>query len=141
MEKTMSIQNNLIVKDVMLDLESFPVINDKALLKEALEKMDYFGYGIACICNHDNELMGIITDGDIRRKLLSVQRPLPALFVDDAINQAIKIPITIGSNESLLSAVSLMDEKQVWDIPVINNNKLIGLLHLHPALKRLLMVL
>lgn len=135
----MSILNNLIVKDVMLNLVSFPIVNERALLKEALEKMDDFGYGVACICNKDNRLMGIITDGDIRRKLLSVQRPLPALLVDDALNQAIKTPINIGSNESLISAILLMDEKQVWDLPVVDNNELVGLLHLHPALKRLLM--
>ena len=60
--------------------------------------MDSFRLGVVCIVGSEEELLGIITDGDIRRKLLSVQKPLPAFFIDDAINHAITDPITISSN-------------------------------------------
>ena len=79
----------------------------------------------------------IITDGDIRRKLLSVQKPLAAFFIDDVINQSIKSPTTVTSDMSLVDAVDLMEEKQVWDLPIVDNNKLVGLLHLHSAIKTL----
>ncbi len=39
---------------------------------------------------------------------------------------------------SLTDAVSLMEEKQVWDLPVVDNGKLVGLLHLHQAIKKIL---
>jgi len=134
----MSTQNKMTVKDVMLDIKSFPVVNKDSILKETLEKMDYFGHGIACITNNNYELLGIITDGDIRRKLLLVQKPLPAFFIDDSINHAIKNPSVTSSISSLVSAVDIMEQKQVWDLPVVDNGKLIGLLHLHPAVKELL---
>jgi len=133
----MSIQNK-IVKDVMLDIGSFPIVNDRTILKEALERMDDFRLGIACVIDHNSQLLGIITDGDIRRKLLVVQKPLAAFFIDDVINQAIKNPVTISSEISLADAVSLMEEKKVWDLPVVDNSKLVGLLHLHSAAKTLL---
>ena len=133
----MSIQNKK-VNDVMLDIGSFPIVNDSTILKEALEIMDDFRLGIACVINHNSQLLGIITDGDIRRKLLVVQKPLAAFFIDDVINQAIKNPVTISSEISLVDAVSLMEEKQVWDLPVVDNSKLVGLLHLHAAAKALL---
>ena len=133
----MSIQNKK-VSDVMLDIGSFPIVNDSTILKEALEIMDDFRLGIACVINHNSQLLGIITDGDIRRKLLVVQKPLAAFFIDDVINQAIKNPVTISSEISLVDAVSLMEEKQVWDLPVVDNSKLVGLLHLHAAAKALL---
>ena len=38
---------------------------------------------------------------------------------------------------SLVDAVDLMEEKQVWDLPIVDNNKLVGLLHLHSAIKTL----
>jgi DeoR family transcriptional regulator, catabolite repression regulator len=133
----MSIQNKK-VNDVMLDIGSFPTVNDSTILKEALERMDDFRLGIACVINHNSQLLGIITDGDIRRKLLVVQKPLAAFFIDDVINQAIKNPVTISSEISLVDAVSLMEEKQVWDLPVVDNSKLVGLLHLHAAAKALL---
>ena len=40
---------------------------------------------------------------------------------------------------SLIDAVGLMEEKQVWDLPVVDGGKLVGLLHLHYAIKALLM--
>jgi arabinose-5-phosphate isomerase len=94
--------------------------------------------GIACIVGSNQELLGIITDGDIRRKLLAVQKPLAAFFIDDTINQAIKGPVTASSGMSLIGAVNLMEDKQIWDLPVVDNGKLVGLLHLHSAIKVLL---
>ena len=133
----MSIQNKK-VGDVMLGFGSFPVVTENTILKEALEKMDDFRLGIACIIGQNNQLSGIITDGDIRRKILSVQKPLAAFFIDDVINQSIKSPITASSDTSLIDAVDLMENKQVWDLPVIDDGKLVGLLHLHSVIKVLL---
>lgn len=129
---------NLSVADVMIDSSSFPLVTETTILKEVLEKMDALHLGIACVTDNNSQLLGIITDGDIRRKLLSVQRPLSAFFLDDAIDQAIKNPITISGDMSLVDAVNLMEEKQVWDLPVVDNEKLVGLLHLHSAIKTLL---
>ena len=135
----MSTQNKeLNVGNVMLPPEKFPVVKEGTIVKEALENMDAFRLGIVCITDNDEQLLGIITDGDIRRKLLAVQKPLPAFFIDDAINQAIKNSFTVSSDMSLIEAVNLMEKKQVWDLPVVDDNKLIGLLHLHPAVKALL---
>lgn len=135
----MSTQNrNLNVGNVMLNTAEFPTVKENIILKKALEKMDSFRLGIVCVVNNDDELLGIITDGDIRRKLLSVQNPLPAFFIDDAINQAIKNPITVSSEVSLSESVSLMEENQIWDLPVVDDGKLVGLLHLHAAIKALL---
>ena len=93
--------------------------------------------GIACIVE-DNLLKGIITDGDIRRKLLNVQKPFSALFSDYVIDHAIKNPTICKENDSLKYAVELMEKKQIWDLPVLNENEeLVGLLHLHAAIKHL----
>ena len=133
----MSIQNKK-VGDVMLGVGSFPVVTENTILKEALEKMDDFRLGIACIIGGNDELLGIITDGDIRRKLLSYQKPLAAFFIDDVINQSIKRPLIATSNMSLIDAVDLIEEKQVWDLPIIDDSKLVGLLHLHSVVKVIL---
>ena len=62
----MSTQNKAFtVREVMLNIDSFPIVTETTILKVALEKMDIFGMGIACIKNNDNQLLGIITDGDI----------------------------------------------------------------------------
>lgn len=129
----------LLVSDVMLPIGQFPVVNDQVIFKEALEEMGCSRLGIACVVDLDNSLLGVLTDGDIRRKLLKVQKPFSALLVDDAIDHAILSPFTITPGETLADAVSFMGVKQVWDLPVVTSDReLVGLLHLHPAIKALI---
>lgn len=136
----MSTQNNktMLVSDVMLSLDRVPVVKEKTIFKEALEEMGRTRLGIVCIVNDNNQLLGILTDGDIRRKLLKVQKPLSAFFVDDALDHAIHSPVVVSPSDMLRNAIELMEQKQIWDLPVIENDTLLGLLHLHPAVQALL---
>ena len=131
--------NNMLVKDLMLLPDQFPVVNDTVILKEALEKMNKFQLGIACIIDNNKKLIGVLTDGDIRRKLLIVQKPFSAFLVDDVLIHSIQSPVTVLSEDSLVFSIKIMGEKQIWDLPVTNNEGiLVGLLHLHPVVKSLL---
>jgi len=137
----MSTQNNktMLVSEVMMGLGRVPVIKEAVILKEALEEMGRTRLGIVCIVNNDNQLLGILTDGDIRRKLLKVQKPFSAFFVDDALDHAIRSPMTIKPGDTLVHAVDVMEQKQIWDLPVVDDGgALVGLLHLHPAVQALL---
>ena len=137
----MSIQNNnkILVSDVMMTPDQFPVIKKTTLLKEALEEMGKHGLGTICIVDDKNKLYCILTDGDIRRKLLKVQKPFSAFFVDDASIHSIRKPVCCKANDSLYTVVLIMGEKRIWDMPVIDKDqKLLGLMHLHPAVKALL---
>jgi len=127
------------VKDVMLPLDRFPVIGKTIMLKEALDVMNNLRLGIACIVDNENKLLGILTDGDIRRKLIKVQKPLSAFFVDDALDHAIHSPITSKPDDTLEEAVEIMEAKKIWDLPVVDDHGiLIGMLHLHPVVEALL---
>ena len=135
----MSTQNRISIKEVMLPLGKFPVLSEKSIFTEALEEMCNFKLGIACIVNQTGTLEAVITDGDIRRKILNVQKPTPAFFVDFAIDHGIKNPHFINENMEINQALNLMEEYEIWDMPVLNEEeKLIGLLHLHPVVKALL---
>jgi len=130
---------NLTVKEVMLSCDKFPVVNQKELLRETIIEMCNFGLGIACIVNTDYKLKGVFTDGDIRRLILKVQKPIAALYVDDVIDYSTKEYISIMPETSLKNAVLIMEKLNIWDLPVVNEQKYLeGLLHLHPALKKLL---
>lgn len=131
--------NTMLVSKVMMPLDLFPVIGETVILKEALEEMGRLQLGIACIVDASKKLLGILTDGDIRRKLLKVQKPFSAFFVDDALDHAIRSPLTIQPNDTLVHAIGLMGQKKVWDLPVVDEQgTLVGLLHLHPAVQALL---
>lgn len=129
----------MLVKDVMLAPHAFPVLNEKTLLKEALEAMGKSHLGIACVVDGERRLLGILTDGDIRRKLLKVQKPFSAFFVDDALVHCVRKPTTIQPTASLIDGIKVMEQKQIWDVPVVDSvGTLVGLLHLHPAIQAVL---
>ena len=132
-------QKQIKVSDVMLHPKDFPVVNDNEMVRETLEKMNIFKLGICCITDSKNKLIGIITDGDFRRILLSEQKPLGALFVDDILDHSSRNFISISPEETIIDAVELMGECKIWDLPVVNSqNILLGLLHLHPAIKKMI---
>lgn len=127
------------VSEVMLPMGRFPVVAPSLYLKEALEEMGRWRLGIVCIVAKDGTLAGILTDGDIRRRLLKIQKPFSAFFADDVIDHAVQSPVTIGSDANLVEAVRLMETKQIWDLPALDaGGKVVGLLHLHPVVQVLL---
>jgi arabinose-5-phosphate isomerase len=135
----MSTQNKLLtVNDVMIAMTATPQTKSTTMLKEALELMDKHRLGIVCITSADGMLDGIITDGDIRRMLNAVQKPIAALMSDDVINHAIRAPLTVSSATLLTNAIAMMGSKKVWDLPVVEEGKLLGLLHLHPAIEAIM---
>jgi arabinose-5-phosphate isomerase len=132
-------KNNMLVRDVMISQERVPIVREETILKEALEEMGRTRLGIVCVIDDAKRLLGILTDGDIRRKLLKVQKPFSAFFVDDALDHSIRTPSTIKPDDTLVHAVEVMEHKQIWDLPVVDDDGiLVGLLHLHPAVQALL---
>ena len=125
-------------KDIMLKLGDFPVVPYNMILKEALEEMNKFNLGVACLVNKKNILKGIITDGDIRRKLLKDQKPFSAFFVDDSIKHAVKKPKSSSPNKNIKESLKMMNKNENWDLPIVQNKKLVGLVHLHPAMRKLI---
>ena len=124
--------NNQTVSEKMLGMDKFPVLTAKDTLKKALDEMTKHRLGIACFINESNELIGILTDGDLRRLLLIRQNPLPALLVTPAIEFGHASPTSIQGEQSLTEAATLMHDKQIWDLPVVDGSKkLLGLIHRH----------
>ena len=74
-----------------------------AVLKEALDLMCRNKFGAVCVVNENKKIIGILTDGDIRRKLLKSQKPLSALMIEDVIKICSKKPQTIKSKTSLIN--------------------------------------
>jgi arabinose-5-phosphate isomerase len=127
------------VGDVLLPLDRIPVVKPTTLLKTTLEAMARLRLGVAAVVDDAGLLMGVFTDGDIRRMLLRDQKPFPALFADDIIRHATRNPTVIGPDENLARAIVVMEEKGIWDLPVVDKDgRLKGLLHLHPAIKAIL---
>ncbi|ASY11457.1 arabinose-5-phosphate isomerase [Candidatus Planktophila dulcis] len=124
--------NNQTVESRALPLSNVPVIQLDASLKKALDKMTEHRLGIALIVGSDNKLVGVLTDGDLRRLLLGHQSPLPELLITPAINFGTRTPSVILASASVTEAATVMAQKEIWDLPVVDGSgKLIGLVHRH----------
>jgi len=130
---------DLSVADVMMPIKDAPVAPGTAILKEILELMGKFRLGVVCITDRSGHLEGVFTDGDVRRLLLKEQKPFAALFNDDISVHITRKCTTITPESKLTEAVNIMGDKRIWDLPVVRTDGvLVGLLHLHPAVKTLL---
>ena len=133
-----NLYKNSMVRDVMITLGSFPVVKKDTILKEAIETMGLSNLGIISVVDNNDTLLGVITDGDLRRKLLKVQKPLSFFLIDDVIDHCIKEPLTTLLEVKLMDALIIMEDNEIWDLPVVNENKkLMGMLHLHQVVKKL----
>jgi CBS domain-containing protein len=115
---------SLLVNDVM----SKPVITAKPSesIKKIAQKMNRYGINSVVIVDDKNTPIGIVTEGDIIRRLLSKKRNL--LF-SKAIHVMSKPVITISKDVSLEDAAKMMVDKKVKKLCVINeNNELIGII-------------
>ncbi|MFM1757434.1 MAG: hypothetical protein RL193_11 [Actinomycetota bacterium] len=120
------------IQSRMLPRDKFAVLSIKSTLKEALDQMTKFRLGIACMVDAEDKLVSVLTDGDLRRLLLTKQAPLAALLISPASEFGKLNPTTIQVGATADEAKNLMHDKEIWDLPVLDSeNKLIGLLHRH----------
>jgi CBS domain-containing protein len=124
--------NKTLVSDCMLPVSRVAITSSDASLKKALELMTEYSLGVCIFKSESGKIEGILTDGDLRRLILNVQNPLPALLVSYAIDFGTRNLQTVQGDENLLIAIQLMDEKRIWDLPVVNKDgAILGLLNRH----------
>lgn len=133
------LNKDVLVNQVMLPLTDFVVLKVNELFRTAIEQMSEKRLGIVCIVDQEGVLVGVFTDGDIRRLLLRDHKPLGAFFVEDIGDHMTANPKQASPEMPLVDAVSLMETADIYDLPVVDaHGKLIGLLHMHTALRYLL---
>jgi CBS domain-containing protein len=116
--------------------DTVPILDENSLIKDALEVMSKLQIGVCFCVNKKKKLVGILTDGDIRRKILNIQKPFSALLNDDLIIHVNKKPKKILFNKSLYSALDIMKKNRIWDLPVVDKyNRISGMIHLHTIVK------
>ncbi len=132
----MSSNKKYLINNLLIPVSKIPVLGEKNILKEALEEMMKYKFGVCFCIKKNGKLSGILTDGDVRRKILNVQKPFSALLGDDLVLHINKKPKKILNNSNLYNAFKIMKKNSIWDLPVVDKkNKLQGMLHLHPVVK------
>ncbi|MFA7300558.1 MAG: CBS domain-containing protein, partial [Sideroxydans sp.] len=120
------------VSDVMHTHASIPAVGENATLAEAILEMSRKGLGMTGIVDASHHLLGIYTDGDLRRTL---QNKLD--FNTTPISNVMsKTPRSITPNALAVEAVQLMEQYSITQLLVVDaQKKLVGALNMHDLLK------
>jgi len=119
------------VKEIMLTGEAIPKVLTGTPLHEAVYILDKKRLGGVIVVDRGNHVLGIFTDGDLRR-LITKTKHLPEVTIDEVMT---KKPKLIEENRLAAEALELMERHLITLLPVINEDeKLVGVLHLHDIL-------
>lgn len=121
---------NAKIKDYIYSRTDVPFCAPLDSIKKSLKTFSTFGHGCVCVIGEDDVLLGIFTDGDLRRALEK--------FQGDVLNKTLqevmtRHPKTIHQDADVITALRLMEQDQpITMLPVIDNNqRVVGLLHMH----------
>ena len=118
------------VQDIMAKGEAIPVIKTGTRMDEALLVMSKKMLGCLGITDSEGHLIGMITDGDLRRHM---SNDLMNKVVDEVMNPN---PTTISGDLLGSEALNIMHSKKITNIFVIDNEKRpVGLIHMHHLLQ------
>ena len=122
------------VEDVMITGSKIPFVNENIKTSKALKILNEKKLGLLIIRNKYKKTVGLLVDGEIRR-LSQKNSDFKSLPVKDIMT---KKPITIDRNELAAKALSIMNNKKITSLIVINKKKplkTIGVIHIHTILQ------
>ncbi|HOD53609.1 MAG TPA: KpsF/GutQ family sugar-phosphate isomerase [Candidatus Cloacimonadota bacterium] len=120
------------VSDLMHSGNDNPVIENTETMSSTIMLMTSKGLGCANVVNHDNQLTGIITDGDLRRFLTRGNIDLN-ITVESCMT---KNPKRMKPNALAVEALNLMEKFKITMLPVVDDNdRPVGLLHMHDLIR------
>jgi len=118
------------VADIMHDGETVPLISPDAPMSEAILVMTAKSFGCVGVCGTQGELVGVITDGDLRRHM---DDGLLSRTVTEIMHPN---PKTIGSGSLAAEALGLMNRFAITALFVVDESmRPIGFLHMHDCLR------
>lgn len=119
----------MMVSQVMHKSDALPLVETQTSMKETLLTMSSRGFGIAAVVNKKDFLVGVITDGDLRRHIND-------LMSKTAGEIASLSPITVVRETFVVDALKLMQENKITVLIVTSaENKPVGILHIQDLLK------
>ena len=119
------------VADIMHSDNKTPNVLAEMSLKQGLLEMTSKGLGMTAITNKKNQLLGIFTDGDLRR-VLDTNMDVNSTLMQDVMTTNCH---TANSDQLAVEILELMQKLRINSMPVTNNkNELIGALNMHDLL-------
>ncbi len=117
----------LLVQDIMHVKELIPVVLQDDKLARGLIEMSEKALGMTAIINKKEELVGIFTDGDLRRTL-EANVDIQTTLMREVMTQNC---ITVKPNLLAVKAVEIIQENKITSLVVVEENKIVGALNIH----------
>ena len=119
------------VQDIMHSGERIPRVSPQADIRTTILEMTRQGLGIAAIVDAEDQLLGVFTDGDLRRTfeqgLDLSNRPVTDLMTRDFY--------AINDDVLAVAALNLMQEKAITTLPIMQGKRIRGIIHMHDLLR------
>jgi len=113
----------------ILKPNSKPIVQKEDNIKTVILEISEKRLGATAVIDN-NKLVGIITDGDIRR-MLEKDLDIRKVFAKDIMT---KNPKSVNPNEMAIYAFNLMEENKITQLPIVEANEFLGIIHLHDIL-------
>ena len=119
----------LLVKNIMHTGKKLPLINEHIPMTTAIIEMTKKRFGCLGVISKTKTLIGIITDGDLRRHMNNGMLEKNVCYI------MTKKPKTVDQNIFAIDALNLMKKNKITQVFVTKNNKPIGILHIHDCIE------
>jgi arabinose-5-phosphate isomerase len=117
------------VESLMHTGEALPCVAPTSQMSEVIYEMSRKKLGVTAVIDRDRRLVGVISDGDLRRLLEKRGKDVMDLTAADAMTRQ---PRTIAKEEFAATALGLMEEKKITSLMVVDvGGTLEGIVHLH----------
>ncbi|MEZ5789277.1 MAG: KpsF/GutQ family sugar-phosphate isomerase [Nitratireductor sp.] len=117
------------VADIMHVGDKIPLVPLGTLMSEAIVRISEKGFGCVGVTDTSGNLVGVVTDGDLRR---NINRDLRTLPVDEVMNRK---PKTVAPALLASSAMAILNESSITTLMVTENARPVGIIHLHDLLR------
>ncbi len=118
------------VDDIFIE-ENAPKVFANQTITEVIIEISSKRLGATAVVDENNNLLGIITDGDLRR-MLEKNTHIADVVAADIMS---KNPKTISRNELAIKAFEQMEKNSITQLVVTDSGKYLGMIHLHDLLK------
>jgi len=117
------------VGDLMHTGERMPLVASGTGMRQAILEISQKGFGCVGITNGEGALIGIVTDGDLRRHMDS---DLLSMSVDEVMTRG---PKTIKPDTLAAAALQIINSSAITTLMVVEDGKPVGIIHLHDLLR------
>jgi arabinose-5-phosphate isomerase len=113
---------------LMASGEDAPIVRTGAEMREVIHEISRKKLGMSCVVDDAGRLVGIITDGDLRRHMADT----PNLLASRAEAVMTRHPVTIGAETLAVEVLNTLERRKITAVVVVDGDqKVLGVVHLH----------